>query len=366
MKLLCKTYRNALMPLALAALTGCAASAVATAPMSVDAGGIEAVAPEADGLEATGSEANGPVSWQTVWADEFDGDALDAARWEPEASCWGGGNNERQCYTGRAENIQIVDGVLRLMARPETFTGPMFPEGMSGAPGGERTQAYTSGKVRTRGLADWTYGRFSARMKLPAGQGAWSAFWMMPSDDAYGPWPLSGEIDIMEAVNIATPCADCADGIERRTSGALHFGDRAPDNTYLFIKSDGSRTPGPSEEWRVYSLEWGEGVLQWLVDGEVFLRISSDQWHTAAPGAKGRPHAPFDQPFYLMLNLAVGGNLAEKSNGGGFDPATFPADLLVDWVRVEQCAGDTETGLACMTDQDWAGEPAGPWEVQAR
>lgn len=105
--------------------------------------------------------------------------------------------------------------------------------------------------------------------------------------------------------------------------------------------------------------------MQWFVDGKIFMRIESDAWFTTAPEADGRPYAPFDQPFYLMMNLAVGGNLAENKNGAGFNPGSFPAELQVDWVRVEQCAGDP-TGRACMTLTDWDGEPHGPWETQAR
>ncbi len=307
----------------------------------------------------------GPAQWQLVWSDEFDGDALDRSKWVPEESCWGGGNNERQCYTDRRENISVSDGILRLKARAETFTGRLLPVGMAGAPGGERRQSYTSGKLRTLGLAGWTYGRFSARMKLPEGQGTWPAFWMMPVEGAYGTWPLSGEIDIMEAINLETPCAECPGGVERRTSGALHFGDQIPDNTYLYLNTSGEDDVGPSNDWRVYSVEWAEGVIQWFVDGEIFMRIESDDWFTAAPGAEGRPHAPFDQPFYLNVNLAVGGNLSEKKNGGGFDPSSFPADLKVDWVRVEQCHADA-TGRACLTQADWDGVPEGPWETQAR
>jgi len=306
-----------------------------------------------------------PAQWQLVWSDEFDGDALDRSKWVPEESCWGGGNNERQCYTDRPENISVSDGILRLKARAETFTGPLLPVGMAGAPGGERRQSYTSGKLRTLGLAGWTYGRFSARMKLPDGQGTWPAFWMMPVEDAYGTWPLSGEIDIMEAINLETPCTECPGGVERRTSGALHFGDQIPDNTYLYLNTSGEDDVGPSNAWRVYSVEWAEGVIQWFVDGEIFMRIESDDWFTAAPGAAVRPHAPFDQAFYLNVNLAVGGNLSEQKNGGGFDPSSFPADLKVDWVRVEQCDADA-TGRACLSQADWDGVPEGPWETQAR
>ncbi|RIJ17201.1 glycoside hydrolase family 16 protein [Henriciella mobilis] len=322
-----------------------------------------AAAPSTPEAEAGPAGAAGTPHWETVWFDDFDGDSLDRERWAPEESCWGGGNNERQCYTDRPANIQVEDGILRLIARKETYTGPLRADQHGSE---EREQPYTSGKIRTRGLADWTYGRFSARMKLPEGQGTWPAFWMMPSASIYGRWPLSGEIDIMEAVNLGTPCEDCPTGIENRTSGAAHFGDVPPDNTYLFLKIPGETPESPADEWRVYTLEWGAGEMQWLVDGEVFMRLDADDWYTGSANADGRPYAPFDQPFYLMLNLAAGGNLPEKSNEAGFDPDSFPAELLVDWVKVEQCAGDLETGLSCFDRQAWAGTPKGPWEVQAR
>ncbi|WP_372530518.1 glycoside hydrolase family 16 protein [Henriciella sp.] len=303
-------------------------------------------------------------SWTTVWFEDFNGDTLDRSRWTPEESCWGGGNNERQCYTDRPANIEVSDGILKLKARKEEFTAAVnHPNNKTEA---LVTQQYTSGKISTHKSAAWKYGKFSARMKLPSGQGTWPAFWMMPVDAKYGPWPLSGELDIMEAVNLGTPCPDCPTGVEVRTSGAAHFGDREPDNTYLFSKTSGLEPGSPAEEWRVYALEWGEGRLQWMVDGKVFMRLTADDWYTAAPQAEGRDFAPFDQPFYIMLNLAVGGNLAEKSNNGGFDPASFPAELQVDWVKVETCDGDEATGLACLDDQEWTGTPMGPWEVQAR
>ena len=306
-------------------------------------------------------EQTDPV-WQTVFFDDFDGDEIDRSKWKPEESCWGGGNNERQCYVDRPENIQVKDGALRLIAIPGEFTGPRLPEGMIGAPDGTETKPYTSGKVRTRGIAYYKYGRVSARIKLPEGQGTWPAFWMMPEHDAYGTWPVSGEIDIMEATNQETYCDECPNDIERRTSGALHFGGKIPDNTYYFLKTSGDGDIGPSREWRTYSVEWAEGVIQWFVDGEIFMRVRSDDWYTDSPLAAGREYAPFDQPFYFMLNLAVGGRLAEEQNGGGFDPASFPAELQVDWVRFEQCREDIATGLACLSDQPWDGILDGPWE----
>nr|WP_305888936.1 glycoside hydrolase family 16 protein [Parvularcula maris] len=291
---------------------------------------------------------------------------MDRSKWQPEISCWGGGNNERQCYTDRQRNIRVEDGALHLIAKRERFTGPTYPDELAYLGEGETTRRYTSGKVRTKGLASWKYGRFSARMKLPEGQGTWPAFWMMPESSVYGQWPLSGEIDIMEAVNLGTPCEECEAGIETRTSGALHFGDRAPDNTYLFLKADEMAEGTPADDWHVYTVEWAEDRIQWLVDGELFMRIDADEWHTASEEARGRSFAPFDQPFYLMLNYAVGGNLAEKSNDGGFDRKSFPSRLLIDWVRVEECRGDRESGKACLTDTEWNGKPQGPWETQAR
>lgn len=307
-----------------------------------------------------------PLTWETVWSDDFDGAALDLTKWSAEESCWGGGNNERQCYTGRTENVRIEDGNLVLSAIPEIHTGPLFPAHYENLANDEtREQSYTSGKVITHGKADWTYGRISARIKLPSGQGAWPAFWMLPADNIYGGWPLSGEIDIMEAVNLGAVCDECAGGQERRTSGAIHFGGQIPKNTYLYFKTEHAGGSAPTEQWCIYSVEWAEGVIQWFIDGKIVMRLESDDWYTEGDDAKGRMAAPFDHPFYLNLNLAIGGNLAESQNAGGVDRAIFPAEMLVDWVRVEQCANDLETGLACLSNQEWNGRPLGPADNHA-
>ncbi len=303
--------------------------------------------------------------WQSVWFDDFDGDGLDRSKWAAEESCWGGGNNERQCYVDRPENIEVSAGVLRLKAASGAYTGPLHADRAQSVRGAQRTQPFTSGKVTSLGKAGWKYGRVSARMKLPAGQGTWPAFWMMPVESHYGGWPLSGEIDIMEAVNLATPCEQCVGGRESRTSGAIHFGGTAPDNTFLTAYAPESASSGPAAEWRVYSVEWAQGVIQWFVDGRLFMRVNQDDWHTEAVREAENPKAPFDRPFYVILNLAVGGSLPEKSNGAGVDEAAFPASLLVDWVRVEQCEGDLETGRACLSKQNWNGEVMTPSDVVA-
>lgn len=286
--------------------------------------------------------------WELVWGDEFDGSELDRSNWTPEQSCWGGGNNERQCYTDRPENIVVEDGKLLLRARKERFTGPARPPEIADDPNAQITQDYTSGKVRTRGLHAWKYGRIEMRAKAPGGQGVWPAFWMMPNDDVYGPWALSGEIDIFEGFNIGAKCDECDGGIQNRTVSALHFGGMWPDNRYI---DQWTRFPGdalPTQDFHVYSVEWGEGLIRFLVNDRVHLTVTADQWDTASPIARGNPNAPFDQEFYVMMNLAIGGAKIENTNEGGIGEGSVPAQLEIDWVRVYQCKSDPETGRACM------------------
>ncbi len=287
--------------------------------------------------------------WQLVWADEFDGAGLDRTRWTPEQSCWGGGNNERQCYTDRAENIEVAGGFLMLKARKERFTGPDRPAEIAPVSNPQVTREYTSGKVRTRGLHSWKYGRIEVRAKVPAGQGMWPAVWMMPANDYYGKWPLSGEIDILEAVNIGARCDGCKGGVgENRTVSALHFGDLPPGNTLVDQKTPLPDMALPSDDFHIYSVEWGEGLIRFLIDGRVHLAVTPDQWFTGSAKAQGNPNAPFDQPFYLMANLAVGGKWPEESNERGVAQSALPGQFTIDWIRVYQCGDDPERGLACM------------------
>jgi len=313
-----------------------------TAALLLSGGAAEAPpTPQLAPLEGAG--------WELVWADEFAGDALDRSKWAPEVSCWGGGNDERQCYTDRPENIAVEDGVLVLKAKKERFTGPARPPEIAEIPNPQITQNYTSGKVRTRGLHAWRYGRIEVRAKVPPGQGTWPAVWMMPADDAYGPWPLSGEIDILEAVNIGAKCKACEGGRgENRTISALHFGDLAPGNLFVDHRTALPDLALPSDDFHVYAVEWGEGLIRFLVDDRVHLTVPAERWSTASPLAKGRPAAPFDQPFYVMANLAVGGRLAEQNNAKGLAATSFPAQFAIDWIRVYRCAADPETGRACM------------------
>ena len=314
---------------------------------------IAAVLPLASGCsqvrEVGGLAPLDGAGWELVWSDEFDGNELDRSKWAPEVSCWGGGNDERQCYTDRQQNITVEDGLLLLKARAERWTGPDRPPEIAENPNPLVTRNYTSGKVRTRGLHAWKYGRIEMRAKVPAGQGIWPAFWMMPADDFFGPWPLSGEIDILEAINIGAACDECEGDVgENRTVSAVHYGARAPRNRHVAQRTPLPDLALPSDDFHVYSVEWGEGLIRFLVNDRVHFVVTPDQWDTASPLARGNRNAPFDQPFYVMMNLAVGGAWPEREHEKGLAADAVPAQFAIDWVRVYQCVGDRDTGRACM------------------
>jgi len=271
-------------------------------------------------------------NWKLVWSDEFNQAELDRTKWASETSCWGGGNNEKQCYTDRPDNIRIHDGMLKLVAKSEVFTDYAMPQDFDDR-GDRVTQPYTSGKIRTKGLASWTYGRFEARIKLPQGQGTWPAFWMMSEEDNYGGWPLSGEIDIVESVNLGAKCYDCeGSGLENRSIAALHFGNSWPHNQFKSVKPTLKDVLG----FNIFAVEWSEDKIDWFVNDDLVFSMTSEEWFTAAVDKSENPNAPFDQPFYLMFNLAVGGNLSVGQNEKIFDPSSYPNALIVDWVRVYQ------------------------------
>jgi beta-glucanase (GH16 family) len=311
------------LPIAIIALTGCASTTLVGQPAD-----------------------NG---WELVWADEFDGAELDRTKWQPEESCWGGGNQERQCYTDRRENIRVADGVLHLKARKEKFTGPDRPPEIADNPNAQKTQEYTSGKVRTLGLAAWKYGKVEFRAKPPKGQGTWPAVWMMPADNVYGGWPRSGEIDILEGVNLGATCETCQGNVgENRMISALHFGDYAPKNKFRDTRVALPSLALPSDDFHVWTLEWGRGLMRFYLDGRKYWEMTQEDWETASSLAKGNPVAPFDQPFYIMANLAIGGGLSEKNNDKGVAANVTPAEFQIDWIRIYQCGEDKDTGLACM------------------
>lgn len=272
--------------------------------------------------------------WSLVWSDEFDGEKIDRAKWGFDVDCWGGGNDEHQCYTRSARNAAIEDGKLVITARHERTIGPALPAHMrrsSPNPEAEATREFSSARLTTRGKAFWLYGRFEIRARLPQGQGTWPAIWMLPERETYGAWAASGEIDILEAVNLGVPCAKCPGGRENTILGTLHFGGKWPNNQY---KSDEAPFPEVLDGgFHTYAVEWQPGRMVWTVDGRPFAERRAEEWSTTG---SGRPGAPFDQPFHLILNLAIGGKLAETRGLGGVRLDGYPKRMEVDWVRVWQ------------------------------
>ena len=272
------------------------------------------------------------AGWHMVWSDDFEGKRIDRRKWDFDVDCAGGGNEERQCYTARRNNALVKDGMLSIIARRESWHGPAQMHGQPAKDGTiqEATKPFTSARMVTRGRASWRYGRVEVRARLPQGQGSWPAIWMLPEEWHYGSWPRSGEIDIMEAVNLGTPCSSCAGGKENHVLGTIHFGDFAPRNKYL---STNVELTGAIDAFHVYGMEWNPDRIVWTVDGKRYAERHIGEWSTAASPDR---HAPFDRPFHLILNLAVGGHLAEERNLHGVADRGFPMTMQVDWVRVWQ------------------------------
>jgi len=298
-----------------------------------------------------------PVSdWKLVWSDEFNDSTIDASNWTHEVNCLGGGNNEKQCYTDSAENSYIQDGRLNIVALPAE-------EGAD--------KPYTSARINSRYKADFKYGRVELRAKLPSGQGSWPAFWMMPTDEVYGGWPKSGEIDILEAVNLKT--VDSEGIVENKIYGTLHYGKEWPNNSNSGKAYSLPENVSPADDFHTYAIEWQEGEMRWYVDDYLYAtQRKSDVRYNSKDEAVGLTHRgwfaeyfdivtgelethwgnePFDQQFYLILNFAVGGDWPENVNNLGIDSTAFEngQKFEIDFVRVYQCQQNPETGKGCET-----------------
>jgi beta-glucanase (GH16 family) len=294
--------------------------------------------------------------WQLVWQDEFSGNQLDLTKWSFEVNCAGGGNNERQCYTNRPENATLAKGVLSITALKEHYSGPAAQDDSSQYdPKVTTERQFTSARLRSKGKGDWTYGRFEIRAKLPSGQGSWPAIWMLPTEWRYGGWASSGEIDIMEAVNLGTKTDDITalGQSEQRVHGTLHYGRQAPGNVYSGTSYKASQFK-PTEQFHLYALEWEEGEIRWYIDDVHYATQTQQGWYSQSQSQAGvwqqaSGAAPFDQPFHLVLNLAVGGNWPENVNEKGVDLTIWPQQMQVDYVRVYQCTASTPDGKGCGT-----------------
>jgi beta-glucanase (GH16 family) len=336
--------------LAIVGLVGCGGSGgggkradSSVAPSSVAA---SSVAPSS----TAASSSSVAASWELVWNDEFDGAAIDTSKWGFEKNCWGGGNNEQQCYTDRPVNSFVENGVLNIVAQREDFTGPDSPEGESPS---TKTLPYTSARLRTKNIQEWTFGRFEIRAKLPFGQGTWPAIWMLPTNSPYGVWAASGEIDIMEAVNLKVVTNGSAP--EANVHGTLHYGRIWPGNVNAGAAYTLPNNANPADDFHTYAVEWEEGEIRWYVDDVHFATQTQAGWYGQylQDGVlKDAPvGAPFDKhsKFHLLLNLAVGGNWAGNVNNTGIDASVFPQKMLVDFVRVYQCSASPSTGKGCAT-----------------
>jgi beta-glucanase (GH16 family) len=253
--------------------------------------------------------ANAKPDWRLVWSDEFNGQAVDPTCWTPwtEQS----GNNpedEAQRFTASDKNHFVKDGVLTLRALKETTTA------------GGKVKRYTSAQLTTKHTAAWKYARFEARIKVPKGAGFWPAFWMLPKTERFGGWPKDGEADIMEMV---TREAD----IHIAVAHYHNYQAKTKNHQVRFYR----RThPRPlAEDFHTYRLDWTENKMVWFIDGQPYFTATN--W-PHPPGAK--QGAPFDAPFYLLLNLSVGG----KWSGLPTASTVFPGDLQIDYVRVYQDA----------------------------
>lgn len=261
------------------------------------------------------------ADWQLVWSDEFDGPTVDNSKWVFETGNGDGGwgNNEREYYTSRTNNAYVSGGLLHIVARQESMGG--FP--------------YTSARMKTQGLFSKKYGRFEFRCKLPVGVGCWPAAWMMPQDSVYGGWARSGEIDVMENRGTAPTIVE----------GTIHYGGSWPANVYTgnpYNFTGGNNVTN----FHNYMVEWSTNYIKWLVDGVVYQ--TQTNWYSA-----GNPYpAPFDQRFYLILNLAIGGNFLSNPSDAAINSGTaFPVEMQVEYVRVYDfvptpvTAPTTPTGL---------------------
>lgn len=236
-----------------------------------------------------------PDGWNLVWHDEFEDDSIDSTSWTFDIGAGGWGNGEAEYYTSRPENARQEKGTLVIEARQEKL----------------EDSYYTSARLKTQGLREFQYGRIEARIRVPEGKGLWPAFWMLGSNFNGGNWPDCGEIDIMEYVG-KEPDLIMGTLHGPGYSGALGF-TKWNRQTYNI-----------ADDFHTYAIEWEPDEIRWYFDGT--------QYHTVTRSDIGDRPWVFDQPFFIILNLAVGGQL-----GGviGLD-TKFPAPYYVDYVRVYQ------------------------------
>ncbi|RYY36104.1 MAG: glycoside hydrolase family 16 protein [Sphingobacteriaceae bacterium] len=242
------------------------------------------------------TDKNWEFETEPFWADEFDYTGLpNTSKWTYDTGGSGWGNNELQNYTNRVDNASVADGKLSIVAKIENLGG----------------MKYTSARVVSRGKGDFLYGRFEIKAKLPSGKGSWPAIWMLPTDRAYGDWPKSGEIDIMEHVGY--------------DPNVVHFSTHT--EAYYFKintqKTAKKNIPTATSEYHLYRVDWTPYAIRGYMDGvKMFEFVNQNKDYTTWP---------FDKKFHLLLNVAVGG---DWGGAQGIDDTTFPNTMEIDYVRV--------------------------------
>jgi len=252
-----------------------------------------------------------PQNWQLVWSDEFDSASINLSNWTHETGGNGWGNNELQFYTNRDVNSYIDSGKLVIKAIAENYSG----------------RSYTSARLKTQEKRFWKYGKVESRLKLPFGQGIWPAFWMLGETISLVGWPACGEIDIVEMIG--------GSGRENTVHGTAHWDNSGQHAQY---GNDYTLSAGTfSDDFHVFRIEWDQSLIKWYVDNSLYNTIS------ITPSGLSE----FHQEFFIILNLAVGGNWPGNPNSS----TTFPQYLEVDYIRVYQM---TATGI-----EDEASHPIG-------
>jgi beta-glucanase (GH16 family) len=254
-----------------------------------------------DKKEIIVNPSNQPIvdkNWQfettPVWVDEFNSTTVDGSKWTFETGGNGWGNNELQYYTSGA-NATTTGGILNITAKKEVFSG----------------NQYTSTRMITKGKGDWLYGRFEVRAKVPKGRGTWPAIWMLPSDNSYGTWPASGEIDIMEHVGYDM------NKIHSSVHTSAYNHTRGTQKTATKIIADAS------DSFHIYRVDWTPFAVKGYIDNVGYFEFKNENSGFAA--------WPFNKNFHLILNVAVGGNWGGAQ---GIDDTVFPASLAIDYVKV--------------------------------
>ncbi|KAJ9063421.1 hypothetical protein DSO57_1000014 [Entomophthora muscae] len=275
-----------------------------------------------------------PPGLQLAFSDNFEGSGLDRSKWSVDVDCWGGGNLEQQCYVDHPDVIRVGDGVLHLDPQ---FVESGYQLTSSDACNSDKPGACTgrlpirSGRIHSLPSRGFGYGRFEMRAQLPRGNYLWPTFWLLPTEERFGPWPASGEVDIME-VKGSDP---------EEVGFTLHHGGPYPHNLYF---AQTFRVPGLGSDYHTFGVDWDSEGFRFFVDATYIHHVATKNhnWNNPnqpPPQSYSSPGQPWTEArFYMVLNLAVAGNFFGP--GWKFDPqrdaSTWNQPFLVDYIKVYQ------------------------------